>query len=175
MGRKWTHKELRDESTIFHPQWESIWEDEHGNKVIGRGKTPEEAQRDAHQKIEKGEYESGCLLTTACVQWAGLPDDCRELTLIRRLRDQHLRRRPGGERLIAVYYALAPALIRRIRAARDAEAIWTRLLASIRRTADLVEQDRAAEAAAFGWEVFRKLCRDHLGMDPGPLEEGGEV
>jgi len=175
MGRKWIQKELRDESGLFYKRWVVVLEDEHGNKVTGVGENPEEAFKDAYQKADKGEYDSGCLLTTACVQWAGLPDDCRELTLIRRLRDQHLRRRPGGERLIAVYYALAPALIRRIRAARDAETIWARLLDQIRRTADLVEQDRAAEAAAFSWEVFRKLCRDHLGMDPGPLEEGGGV
>lgn len=170
MGKKWRHESLEKHEGVFSDHWESKWVDESGNRVTGRGSTPEEAERDAKRKMEKGEYDSGCLVTTACVRWAGLPDDCRELTLIRRLRDEHVRHLAGGEAILEAYARLAPPLIRRIEAAEDAEAVWARLLAIVRRTADLVEAGRLPEAFEVGWAEFRRLCRERLGVDP----DGGD-
>lgn len=53
-----------------------------------------------------------CFLTEACCAEVGLPDDCFELTVLRRYRDHVLAVRPGGAAEIRVYYALAPVLLR---------------------------------------------------------------
>ncbi|WP_286906714.1 CFI-box-CTERM domain-containing protein [Roseovarius sp.] len=53
---------------------------------------------------------SGCFLTTACCAEMGRPDDCTELTTLRRFRDGWLRAHPQGASLIAEYYDVAPAI-----------------------------------------------------------------
>jgi hypothetical protein len=162
----WKREQLEEEWGFFGRSWKSIWKDDEGHQVTGRGSTPEEAEKDALKRIEKHEYDSGCLVTTACVRWAGLPDDCRELTLMRHLREEHVRRRPDGARILEIYAALAPRLIDRIEASPDADAVWARTLAAVRRAADLVEAGRLPEAFAMAWAEFRRLCRERLGVDP---------
>ncbi len=56
----------------------------------------------------------GCFLTTACVDFAGLPDDCFELATLRRFRDEVLMRMPGGPDDVALYDRVAPAIVERI-------------------------------------------------------------
>ena len=60
------------------------------------------------QHPEKGK---DCFLTTACCDLMGLPDDCFELTALRRFRDTVMRVTPDGQRDIERYYALAPRLL----------------------------------------------------------------
>ncbi|MBO4832331.1 MAG: hypothetical protein J5569_07725 [Oscillospiraceae bacterium] len=65
-----------------------------------------------------------CFLTSACVHARGLPDDCEELTLLRRYRDTYLRGRAGGEDAIREYYDIAPDIVSRINKRKDADTIW---------------------------------------------------
>ncbi|HZP09899.1 CFI-box-CTERM domain-containing protein [Methyloceanibacter sp.] len=58
--------------------------------------------------------ESGCFITTAACEVLGLDDDCFELTILRRYRDEVLAKRPGGEVEIARYYAIAPLILARM-------------------------------------------------------------
>jgi hypothetical protein len=71
---------------------------------------------------EKCERPEACFITTACCQTLGLDDDCFELRMLRRYRDQVLALRPGGANEIAAYYQLAPLILaglpRETRAAR---------------------------------------------------------
>lgn len=54
----------------------------------------------------------GCFITTACCEAVGLADDCFELRILRRYRDEFLAKQPNGPAEIARYYALAPAIVR---------------------------------------------------------------
>ncbi len=65
----------------------------------------------AGQKCEPPE---GCFITTACCETLGLPDDCFELRMLRRYRDEVLATRPGGRQEIATYYRLAPLILARL-------------------------------------------------------------
>lgn len=67
---------------------------------------------------------SFCFLTTACCEYRGLPDDCRELTAMRRLRDDYLRSSEEGRRLIAEYYRTAPSIVKRIDASPMCNEIY---------------------------------------------------
>jgi hypothetical protein len=66
---------------------------------------------------------SWCFLTTACVEARGLPDDCEELTVLRRFRDEYVRNEPGGEALIAHYYDVAPRIVAALDERPDRAAI----------------------------------------------------
>lgn len=63
-----------------------------------------------------------CFLTTSCVQWRGLPDDCHELTVLREFRDGYLQGTVGGSQLIETYYRIAPGLVERIEQSETADA-----------------------------------------------------
>jgi hypothetical protein len=56
----------------------------------------------------------GCLLTTACCEVLGLPDDCFELRTLRRYRDEVLPAMPGGSAAIAAYSLVAPSILDRL-------------------------------------------------------------
>jgi len=63
-----------------------------------------------------------CFLTTACVRAMGLPDDCQELTVLRRFRDEHLMKTFAGRAEVARYYRIAPQVVLAIRQAASPEA-----------------------------------------------------
>jgi len=52
-----------------------------------------------------------CYITTATCAFDGKPDDCPELTELRRFRDGWLQQSPDGDALIARYYELAPSIV----------------------------------------------------------------
>ena len=57
---------------------------------------------------------SCCYLTTACVEVKGLPDNCEELTLLRRFRDEYLFNQPNGRELFDWYYDYSPDILEAI-------------------------------------------------------------
>ena len=88
----------------------------------------------------------GCFLTTACVEAAGLPDDCRELTVLRQFRDGFIAKLPDGPSLIEEYYAIAPGIVARINTAPTKAEILAGILADVRNAVGLIEtgQNNAA-------------------------------
>jgi hypothetical protein len=75
---------------------------------------------------------SNCFLTTACCELVGLEDNCFELSVLRRYRDEVLPILPGGKAEIALYYALAPAVLAKLRGRRAERDLlrlyWTHIL-----------------------------------------------
>lgn len=61
-----------------------------------------------------GGSSSPCFLTTACCEHKGLPDDCEELTALRKFRDEHLMLTEEGKALVEEYYNIAPEIVDKI-------------------------------------------------------------
>ena len=76
---------------------------------------------------ENGSGTFGCFLTSACVEAKGLPDDCRELEILRSFRDNYLACRSDGKEEITRYYRIAPEIVKRINALSNAKEIWNRI------------------------------------------------
>lgn len=74
-----------------------------------------------------GTQSDDCFVTTACIRSRGLPDDCEELTVLRRFRDTYLMEKEEGQEDIRTYYELAPMIVRRIDAMENAGEIWDRV------------------------------------------------
>lgn len=66
-----------------------------------------------------------CFLTTACVNILGKPDDCFELTTLRKLRDKHMKTNEQGIKLIKEYYDIAPNIVQAIAVRSDRHTIYT--------------------------------------------------
>ena len=59
---------------------------------------------------------SSCYLTSACVEYLGKPDDCHELTTLRKFRDNELKKTAEGSALVEQYYEIAPKIVEKIEA-----------------------------------------------------------
>lgn len=59
--------------------------------------------------------ESNCFLTTACVEYKGLEDNCYELETLRELRDNYMLNNPKLSETVKQYYQIAPKLIKQIK------------------------------------------------------------
>ena len=103
-------------------------ENQHGERWCTYSGRYEEADQNTYgcrgfvegERNYSGSSSSGCFLTTACVEHRGLPDDCRELMVLRAFRDDWLAKQEGGLEEIRAYYHLAPAVVERIKARSDA-------------------------------------------------------
>ena len=71
---------------------------------------------------------NGCFITTAVCKTLLKTDDCYELTMFRKFRDNWLMMQPDGEALIREYYAVAPAIVQRIDSLPNAKAIYHDIL-----------------------------------------------
>ena len=97
--------------------------------------------------IYKGNDASGCFLTSACVEAKGLPDNCYELTTLRKFRDEYLAKQECGKCEIAHYYLVAPCIVEQIRADQCStqilEIIYNELVVPC---VKFIEQERLPEA-----------------------------
>lgn len=71
--------------------------------------------------------EGHCFISTACVEAAGLPDNCLELQTLRGFRDYYVAQQQGGEALIQKYYLIAPSIVRAIQERNDAHDFFARI------------------------------------------------
>ncbi|MBR5409111.1 MAG: hypothetical protein IK104_00420 [Clostridia bacterium] len=71
--------------------------------------------------------DDSCFVTTACIRARGLPDDCEELTQLRRFRDEYVLRTQDGKEDVDTYYRLAPAVVEKINARADSKEVWERV------------------------------------------------
>ena len=115
---------------------------------------------------------SPCFLTTATCEAMGLPDDCEELTLLRRFRDEAMLRTNDGRRDVERYYSVAPSVVDAIDRRTDRMEFYRRLYQTrIRSAADAVRAGRFEEARAIYTEGMRALCAE-LGVEPEGVSAG---
>ena len=100
---------------------------------------------------------SSCFLTTACVEYAGLPDDCHELTTLRQFRDRYIANLPDGASLISEYYTTAPAIVSAVHAEPRRESILAGMLAEIQSIVSEIEESRNDSALKRYRNMFNRL------------------
>lgn len=69
-----------------------------------------------------------CFITTAVCKYFNKPDDCYELTTLRKFRDYWLAIQPEGKELIEEYYAIAPGIVTAIDTSSEKDRIYMRIL-----------------------------------------------
>ena len=89
---------------------------------------------------------SGCFLTSACVQYKGLADDCEELTVLRGFRDGYMQSFAEGRALVKQYYEIAPAIVKNIDKSQHANACYEDIYQTVRLCVEAVLDGRNADA-----------------------------
>jgi hypothetical protein len=76
--------------------------------------------------------EGGCFITTACVTYAGLPDDCEELQILRRYRDGYILNLPNGRAMVSEYYRNAQHIVIQITNDTEREFVLNSTMTTIK-------------------------------------------
>ena len=99
-----------------------------------------------HVNLDKDDNDGGCFLTTACVKFAGLNDDCRELEVLRCFRDSYIRSLPHGKEMLDEYYLNAPRIVSRIRETNQEKKILPEIYSTIEKAVVLIREGNNHEA-----------------------------
>lgn len=106
---------------------------------------------------------SNCFITSACVSFAGLPDDCSTLMAMRQLRDSYVANLPNGDALIAEYYSVAPKIVAAIECHPQKEDFYNDIYMELLQIEAEVSSENAAKAKAMYERLYAKLRIQLLG------------
>ena len=99
---------------------------------------------------------SPCFITTACVEIAGLSDNCKELEAMRFLRDEYLSKSREGRKMVKEYYEIAPHIVEVINKNEKRKEIYGWIHEKIKNIVKLVEKDEFEEAV----KSYRKMVSE---------------
>lgn len=86
---------------------------------------------------------SGCFLTTATIKSKGLSDDCYQLEILRKFRDEYMLKTDRGRLLVNEYYAIAPSIVHHLNKQKNSQAIYSFLYNTlITESIKLIEQKK---------------------------------
>lgn len=86
----------------------------------------------------------GCFLTTACVDYYGLPDNCYQLTTLRNFRDTYMTKE--FPHLVNRYYQIAPFIVDSLKESPNKEIIFKKLFDKINLACKAIEQKNFEKA-----------------------------
>ncbi len=113
-------------------------------------------------KDQKDNSSGGCYITTACVEHAGLADNCSEMMVLRQFRDGYLTQRLGGLSLIREYYQVAPSIVARIQQSKRRADVLEGILSEVRAVAALIQTGHNESALTRYGEMFTRLKREFI-------------
>ena len=108
------------------------------------------------------ERQYGCYLTSACVDYKGLPDDCYELTTLRAFRDNYVSKLEGGKELINKYYDTAPRIVDKINESANKEEIYNLTYDYILTCVEQIDNKNYEEALLLYKEMVEKFSQKFL-------------
>ncbi|NOS87133.1 MAG: hypothetical protein HOP34_01100 [Methylococcaceae bacterium] len=99
----------------------------------------------------------GCYLTTACMKARGLGDNCDELQILRKFRDNFLLTTENGREAVKTYYKLAPSIVNRISDMEDSQMVWESIYKDIDAAIKLIYDGKYNEAFQLYEEMTMEL------------------
>lgn len=141
--REWEERKLERARERERRQRE--WEDRKRNRSSSRKKS------------------SGCYITTATCLTLGKPDDCLELTTIRRFRDNWLAKQKDGNQIISDYYQIAPSIVAAIDEQRNSEQIYKNIWdIYLNHFFNLIRADKNKDAKTVYLKMVKNLTAEYL-------------
>ena len=112
---------------------------------------------------DEGEVSGGCFLSSACIETMGLPDNCQELTILRKFRDEWLFRQPGGENEIKEYYKIAPSIVSSINKETDRKDVFKKIYEDlVAPSVVLIQEGRRKDAWILYKQIVMKLKEKYI-------------
>ncbi|MGK7897187.1 MAG: DnaJ domain-containing protein [Xenococcus sp. (in: cyanobacteria)] len=120
------------------------------------------AQDNLSSNQNQTKKKEGCFLTTACVNYAGLPDDCFELQVLRNFRDNYLASSVEGRNLIKQYYTEAPIIVDLINSDLQRELVLNEILETVRKCVDYICCQRHSDALEYYTKMYYYLRNKYI-------------
>ncbi|WP_164994817.1 hypothetical protein [Candidatus Kuenenia stuttgartiensis] len=111
-------------------------------------------------KMEKAGGGGLCVLATACLKFKGLPDNCKELEVLRRFRDEYLAKTPEGQQLINGYYRIVNRLVREIEECRT--DLYEKIYKDIKEAVQYIEAREYDKAVKKYYDIINPLKEEFL-------------
>ena len=102
----------------------------------------------------------------------GLDDDCEELAVLRRFRDEYLMQLGNGPELVRIYYEHSPGIVSAIRRRDEEDEIYERLYRIITGCVDRIKKGDNLYAYNTYRQMVVDLAREFTPQIPLPIELG---
>lgn len=110
-----------------------------------------------------GGTSAGCYITTACVEYMGLSDDCHELTILREYRDKLVAEDASFRAKVLDYYRKAPLIVQQIEKEADRDNILDEIYGNvIQKCVALLENGKVEEAKKVYLDNYENLVNRYL-------------
>lgn len=93
-----------------------------------------------------------CFITTACVKYYHLDDNCYQLETLRNFRDSYLLKSERGKKEVAKYYSVAPGLVLRLKKDTHHKRIYEHLFSQINEACQAIESREFQKAE----QIYKK-------------------
>ncbi len=105
----------------------------------------------------------GCFITTACVEYKGLADDCAELQTLRKYRDVLVQEDEDFRGKVLEYYRKAPLIIQEIEKSSEREMVYDSLYTNmVQPCVSLLEEGKIDEAKLLYLNYYGRLAEKYL-------------
>lgn len=98
--------------------------------------------------------DNNCFITTACVKYYGLSDDCYQLETLRKFRDTYLSESSRNKVLVKQYYSIAPRLVELLESDKNRKNLFNRIFEKINLACIAVEQKKFSKAKSIYQEAI---------------------
>lgn len=100
-----------------------------------------------------------CFITTACVNYFGLPDNCEQLEILRNFRDTVLTTTNEGRLIVGQYYKIAPEIVTRIEKSKGQTVIYNDVFRQVELTCKAINEQDYAKATEIYKAVVEGLIK----------------
>jgi hypothetical protein len=104
----------------------------------------------------------GCFLTTASTQYAGLSDNCDELQILRKFRDEYVSQLPNGLAIITQYYNESPKIVEALSQSSTSAIEYKEIVENISSIITLIHEGNNLEALSAYSYLFFRLSNKYL-------------
>ena len=119
--------------------------------------------RSSYDDIAEGFRSKLCYITTAVCEHMQKEDDCYEMQVMRRFRDEYLMQTDEGRSIIKDYYEVAPGIVMILNMQKDAAAIYKQLYCKyLLPCVQLIEQGKKAQCQALYMQMVQNLKMQYI-------------
>lgn len=123
-----------------------------------------EANGSLRNVTPKQARDNNCFITTACVKYYGLGDNCYQLKTLRKFRDEYLSKSSENSLLVDQYYSVAPRLVIQMESDRNKGSLYKTVFEKINAACSAIESKRFEEAKSIYKEAVFYLLNYFKGI-----------
>lgn len=130
--------------------------------IVKPAKKTAKKSRPVRKKTKRKPETLMCFLTTACVQYYGLPDNGYELNTLRHYRDTYLASSTSGKKLIKNYYAISPQIVSKIEGDKNKKPVYAYIYSQVKSSCEAIELKKFERARKLYTRMVKTLQEKYL-------------